>query len=44
MKILVAIDDSKDSETALRGLSERISGQTAEVKVLHVVEPPSLLA
>ena len=43
MKILLAIDDSKFSEAAVQTVAERARSQDAEIRVLHVVEPPSLL-
>jgi nucleotide-binding universal stress UspA family protein len=43
MKILLAIDDSKFSEAATKAVIAQGKPQSAEVRVLHVVEPPSLL-
>lgn len=43
MRILLAIDGSKFSEAAVRFVIERARSQPAEVRVLHIVEPPSLL-
>jgi nucleotide-binding universal stress UspA family protein len=43
MKILLAIDDSKFSKAAVQAVIERVGSKRAEVRVLHVVEPPSLL-
>lgn len=43
MKLLLAIDDSKFSEAALRTVVEQLRPESTEVRVLHVVEPPSLL-
>jgi nucleotide-binding universal stress UspA family protein len=43
MKIVLAIDGSKFSEAAVQNVIERARPQDAEVQVLHVVEPPSLL-
>lgn len=44
-KILLAIDDSKFSEAALRMLTEQVRPNQTEVRVLHVVEPlPFLVA
>jgi nucleotide-binding universal stress UspA family protein len=41
MKILLAIDDSKGSNSALRAVVEQAALDHSEVKVLNVVEPPS---
>jgi nucleotide-binding universal stress UspA family protein len=43
MKILLAIDSSKFSELAIQSVIARGRGKDTEVRVLHVVEPPSLL-
>ena len=43
MRILLAIDDSKFSEAAVQAVIEQARPQDAEIQVLHVVEPPSLL-
>lgn len=43
MKILLAIDDSKFSEAAVQAVIARAHSKDTEVRVLHVVEPPSLL-
>jgi len=43
MKILLAIDDSKFSESAIQAVIARGHTEDTEVRVLHVVEPPSLL-
>ena len=43
MKILIAIDDSDFSKGALQSVIARPWPSNTEVKVLHVVEPPSLL-
>jgi nucleotide-binding universal stress UspA family protein len=43
VKILLAIDGSKFSEAAVRAVTERTRPQDTEIRVLHVVEPPSLL-
>jgi nucleotide-binding universal stress UspA family protein len=43
MKTLLAIDDSKFSEAALQAVIAQNHSRNTEVKVLHVVEPPSLL-
>ncbi|HTV55689.1 MAG TPA: universal stress protein [Terriglobia bacterium] len=44
MKILLAVDDSKFSQEALKALIRQISPHNAEVRVLHVVEPISTSA
>jgi nucleotide-binding universal stress UspA family protein len=43
MKILLAIDDSKFSQAAVQSVIARAWSPGTEAKVLHVVEPPSLL-
>ena len=43
MKTLLAIDDSKFSEAALQAVIAQNHSKDTEVRVLHVVEPPSLL-
>jgi nucleotide-binding universal stress UspA family protein len=43
MKILLAIDDSKFSDAAVQMMIAQASPQNTEVRVLHVLEPPSLL-
>ena len=43
MKILVAMDTSKFSQHALQSVMARPWPPNSEVKVLNVVEPPSLL-
>lgn len=43
MRILLAIDESKFSETAVRSLAAGSWPTATEVRVLYVVEPPSLL-
>jgi nucleotide-binding universal stress UspA family protein len=43
MKILLAIDDSKFSEAATKAVIAQGKPENTEVRVLHVVEPPSLL-
>jgi nucleotide-binding universal stress UspA family protein len=43
MKLLIAIDWSEFSQTALSSVIARPWNAGTEVKVLHVVEPPSLL-
>jgi nucleotide-binding universal stress UspA family protein len=39
MKILLAVDDSKYSQAAIRGVSQIAHPQDTEVRVLHVLEP-----
>ena len=43
MKILLAIDDSKFSDAAIQTVIAQAHAKDTEVRVLHVVEPPSLL-
>jgi nucleotide-binding universal stress UspA family protein len=43
MKILLAVDDSKFSEAAVQAVLAQARPQETEVRVLHVLEPPSLL-
>jgi nucleotide-binding universal stress UspA family protein len=43
MKILLAVDDSKFSEAAIQSVLAQARPQETEVRVLHVLEPPSLL-
>jgi nucleotide-binding universal stress UspA family protein len=43
MKLLIAIDGSEFSQTALSSVIARPWNAGTEVKVLHAVEPPSLL-
>lgn len=43
MRILLAVDDSKFSAAAIQAVIEQAHPKTAEVRVMHVVEPPSLL-
>jgi nucleotide-binding universal stress UspA family protein len=43
MKILLAIDESEYSEAAVKMMVAQNSPSNTEVRVLHVVEPPSLL-
>jgi nucleotide-binding universal stress UspA family protein len=43
MKILLAVDDSKFSDAAIQAVIARAHSKDMEVRVLHVVEPPSLL-
>jgi nucleotide-binding universal stress UspA family protein len=43
MKILLAIDESKSSQAAVQSVMAMACQPGIEVKVLHVVEPPSLL-
>jgi nucleotide-binding universal stress UspA family protein len=44
MKILVAIDDSKHSETAIHCAANYFKPQTTEVKIVHVLTPVVLSA
>jgi nucleotide-binding universal stress UspA family protein len=43
MKILLPIDDSKFSEAAIQAVIAQAHSKDTEVRILHVVEPPSLL-
>jgi nucleotide-binding universal stress UspA family protein len=43
VKILLAVDDSKFSEAATNAVIAQAHSKETEVRVLHVVEPPSLL-
>ena len=43
MKILLAVDDSKFSEAAIQAVVAQARPHETEVRVLHVLEPPSLL-
>jgi nucleotide-binding universal stress UspA family protein len=43
VKILLAVDDSKFSEAATKAVVRQAHVKDTEVRVLHVVEPPSLL-
>lgn len=43
MRILLAIDDSKFSEAAIKAVIEQARPQDTEVRVLHVVESPPFL-
>jgi nucleotide-binding universal stress UspA family protein len=43
MKILLAVDNSKFSQAAVNAVIAQARPQDTEVRVLHVVEPPSLL-
>ncbi len=43
MKVLLAIDDSKFSDAATQAVIAQGHSKNTEVRVLHVVEPPSLL-
>jgi hypothetical protein len=43
MKVLLAIDDSKFSNAAIQAVIAQSHSKDTEVRVLHVVEPPSLL-
>jgi nucleotide-binding universal stress UspA family protein len=42
MKILLAIDDSKFSEEAVRAVIAQIRPQEVEVRVLHVLQPVTI--
>jgi nucleotide-binding universal stress UspA family protein len=39
VKILLAIDDSKFSEAAIKAVIRQVTPQETEVRVLHVIEP-----
>ncbi len=43
MKILLAIDDSKFSSAAIRAVEAQARRPDTEVRILHVVEPPTIL-
>ena len=43
MKVLLALDDSKFSEAAINAVIAQAHPKDTEVRVLHVVEAPSLL-
>ena len=43
MKIILAVDDSKFSQAIVQSVLARPWPPDAEFKVLHVVEPPSIL-
>jgi nucleotide-binding universal stress UspA family protein len=43
MKILLAIDDSKFSQAATRAILKLAPPRATRLRVLHVVEPPSVL-
>jgi nucleotide-binding universal stress UspA family protein len=43
MKILLAIDDSKYSKAALQSVLTLAPPKGTQVRVLHVIEPPSVL-
>ena len=43
MKILLAVDDSRFSDAAAKAVIAQGHPKDTEVRVLHVVEPPSLL-
>jgi nucleotide-binding universal stress UspA family protein len=43
MRILLAIDDSKFSQAAMRAVIQQAPPQDSEIQVLHVLEPPSPL-
>ena len=42
MRVLVAIDDSKFSQEAVRAVAKQIRPEGAEVRVLHVLQPIAL--
>jgi nucleotide-binding universal stress UspA family protein len=42
MKILLAIDDSKFSEAAIRAVAAQNNPRQAEIHILHVIEPITL--
>jgi nucleotide-binding universal stress UspA family protein len=44
MKILLAIDDSKFSKAAVERVIQQARPHDTEIRVLHVLEPPSPLA
>jgi nucleotide-binding universal stress UspA family protein len=43
MKILLAVDGSRFSDAAVEAVMRHAPPQDTEVRVLHVVEPPSLM-
>ncbi len=43
MKILLAVDESKFSQAAIQAVLAHAHSHETEVRVLHVLEPPSLL-
>lgn len=43
MKILLAVDESKFSEAAVHAVLAQVRPHETEVRILHVLEPPSLL-
>jgi len=43
MRILLAVDDSNFSEAAIQAVIAQARSRDTEVRVLHVLEPPSLL-
>ena len=43
MRILLAVDGSQCSDRALKAVIARTQPKDAEIRVVHVVEPPSLL-
>ena len=43
MKILLAIDESDFSQAAIQAVLAQVRPQGTEVRILHVLEPPSLL-
>lgn len=44
MRILLAVDDSKFSEEALRAIAAQIQPQGTEVRLLHVLQPIAISA
>jgi nucleotide-binding universal stress UspA family protein len=43
MKVLLAVDGSKFSEAAIQAVIAQAQADKTEVRVIHVVEPPTLL-
>jgi nucleotide-binding universal stress UspA family protein len=44
MKILLAVDGSRFSDAAVRAVIAQTRPQETEIRVIHVVEPPSMIA
>lgn len=42
-RILLAIDDSRFSDAAIQMLTEQLQSSETEIRILHVVEPPTFL-
>lgn len=42
MRVLIAIDDSKFSQEALRKVAEQIRPEDSEIRILHVVQPVAM--